>query len=95
MARIQFIPPENLSWEGGSKSLMELCDEQNAGILFGCRQGACGSCLIRIISPSESLSPMQEEEADFLASLKAGPADRLACQCRVLGEVIFETDPEL
>ena len=70
--------------------LYDLNEDYDLGILFGCRQGACGSCRIQILSPLESVSPMDEEEREFLTSLGAEVDERLACQCRVVSDVTFK-----
>lgn len=57
-------------------------------ISFGCRAGACGACAIEIIKGSENLSAMDEDEKAFLDELALGESIyRLACQCKVLGNV--------
>jgi ferredoxin len=57
-------------------------------IPFGCRAGACGACAIEVLEGGESLSEQQPAEANFLRELGfAGPRFRLACQCRVSGNV--------
>jgi ferredoxin len=57
-------------------------------LMFGCRQGACGSCAIKILSGSENLSEMTFDERDFLESITYDPQEyRLACQCRVYGDI--------
>ena len=30
-------------------SIIDLCEEEETSILFGCRDGACGACLIRVV----------------------------------------------
>lgn len=66
--------------------ILEACEE--AGVHFACGgQGFCGTCVVRVISGGENLSPPTEKELDFLGEdgLKK---ERLACQCRILkGEV--------
>lgn len=70
---------EEMEIEEGS-SIQEACEEQ--GIPFCCTEGQCGTCVIRVTEGMENLSPMTEEEVDFL-----GPTEdeRLACQCRLNG----------
>lgn len=61
------------------ESLLDHC--QGTSILFGCGDGSCGSCLIRVVSGSDVLSPPSEEEKDFLSLLGSEEDERLACQC--------------
>jgi ferredoxin len=61
---------------------------------FDCRKADCGICLVRIEAGAEHLSPLTESERDFLKAMRADADERLACQCRVLGDVkVFVPDP--
>ena len=46
--------------------------------------------MVRVIDGAENLSPMQDDERDFLETMAAEPEERLACQCRVSGDVRLE-----
>jgi ferredoxin len=46
--------------------------------------------MIRVKSGAENLSPMEHNERDFLETMAARPDERLACQCRVKGDVVLE-----
>tara|TARA_B100001094_G_C17808638_1_gene612730 strand:- start:37 stop:321 length:285 start_codon:yes stop_codon:yes gene_type:complete len=65
--------------------LIEMCEDHDTSILFGCRDGACGACMVKVIEGDEHLSPMGEDEKDFLETMGAEPDERLACQCKVSG----------
>ncbi|NML33058.1 2Fe-2S iron-sulfur cluster-binding protein [Paraburkholderia antibiotica] len=57
-------------------------------IPFGCRSGACGACVIEVLSGTDALGTRHEPEATFLQKLGfAGEQFRLACQCRLAGDV--------
>jgi len=68
-------------------SMIDVCENIDTSILFGCRDGACGACMIRVIENPHNLSAMEEHERDFLETMAARDDERLACQCRVLGDV--------
>ena len=70
--------------------LINLCEDHDTSILFGCRDGACGACLVRVKEGMENLSPMGEDERDFLETMAAEDDERLACQCSVSGDVKLE-----
>jgi ferredoxin len=70
--------------------LIDLSEEHDTSILFGCRDGACGACMIRVLDGEDRLSPMSEDEKDFLETMAAEPNERLACQCKLLGDVTIE-----
>ena len=71
-------------------ALIDICEEHDTSILFGCRDGACGACMIRVKEGADNLSPMEPDERDFLETMAASPDERLACQCRVRGDVVVE-----
>ncbi len=70
--------------------LIDMCETEDTSILFGCRDGACGACMIRVLEGQENLSPIKDDEKDFLETMAAEPNERLACQCKVLGDVKIE-----
>jgi len=71
-------------------ALIDIGEQHDTSILFGCRDGACGACMVRVVSGAENLSPMEENEKDFLSTMAAAPNERLACQCKVKGDVVLE-----
>jgi ferredoxin len=46
--------------------------------------------MIRVVQGAENLSPMKDDERDFLETMAAEPNERLACQCKVRGDVTVE-----
>ena len=71
-------------------AMIDLCEDHDTSILFGCRDGACGACMIRVLEGAENLSPIRDDERDFLETMAAEPNERLACQSKVLGDVKVE-----
>ena len=71
-------------------ALIDMCEDHDTSILFGCRDGACGACMIRVLEGAENLTPMKNDEKDFLETMAAEPNERLACQCKVKGDVVIE-----
>lgn len=58
---------------------------QNSPILFGCRTGICGTCLV---SATGELLPPTSEEKEVLSILAPqNPAARLACQIHATGDL--------
>jgi len=71
--------------------------QRKTGLIeYDCKEADCGICLFRVISGQENLSPPTVREADFLRAMRCDPNERLACQCRVFGDVKIriEGDPE-
>ena len=73
-----------------NQAIIDVCETQDTSILFGCRDGACGASLVKVLENPQNLSPMEDAERDFLETLSGQPGERLACQCRVLGDVVIE-----
>lgn len=60
-------------------------------IKFGCCQGECGTCAIKIKSGEQNLSPQTRQEKSTLTRLGLH-SHRLACQCALLGDVVIDDD---
>jgi ferredoxin len=65
--------------------LIEISEKAGAGITYGCREGECGTCMMRIISGMENMSERSVLENKVLQENMAGRNNRLACQAQVLG----------
>ncbi|MEH2084520.1 MAG: 2Fe-2S iron-sulfur cluster-binding protein [Nostoc sp.] len=67
------------------ENLSEHLTVQNSPVLFGCRTGICGTCLVEVIG---DIPPPQSDEQEMLETLAANhPYARLACQVNVKGNV--------
>jgi ferredoxin len=56
-------------------------------IQFGCCQGHCGTCAIKIMDGEQNLSKKTKQEIKTLYLKQLDASYRLACQCALLGEV--------
>jgi len=85
--------PVRIAYDGGLRaegrrglSILELSSLNDIPHAHVCSARArCGTCRVRVESGADALSPLGEIERATLARVHAGPADRLACQARVLG----------
>jgi ferredoxin len=60
----------------------------NSPVLFGCRTGICGTCLVQIKSGHESLTPPDEAEIEALEIYAPGVENaRLACQIALTSDI--------
>lgn len=65
--------------------LIEVSEKIGAGLTYGCREGECGTCMMKIVSGAENLAAPSVLEDQVLKENYAGVANRLACQAQVLG----------
>ncbi|WP_435279879.1 2Fe-2S iron-sulfur cluster-binding protein [Streptomyces sp. 1222.5] len=66
--------------------LLNVSTEHNLPVVFGCKAGRCGSCLVQVLAGSSNLSAPTARESRILDVLDSEPDWRLACQCFVFGE---------
>lgn len=60
-------------------------------IPYGCEDGKCGTCIVKAVEGKENLSAMEEKEQQTLEVMGMGDGEhRLACQCKVNGDVTIE-----
>jgi ferredoxin len=59
------------------KAIRDACEE--LGVLFGCRSGLCGTCMIDVVEGEENLSELTEEEV----AMDRDRNHRLACQAKI------------
>lgn len=64
----------------------EIVEASGADVTFGCRNGTCGTCRIRIEEGLENISQPNREEFDFLQSMEAHSDERLGCQICIHGD---------
>lgn len=62
--------------------LSEVLNVSNSPVLFGCRTGVCGTCLVEVDEVTlVKLPPQNETEKELLAIIcPENPRARLACQ---------------
>jgi ferredoxin len=71
--------------------LSEQLDAGNSPLLFGCRTGICGTCLVRVRGEVPAPS---DDERELLEVLAPGdPEARLACQLYALSDLEVEPHP--
>ena len=66
-------------------SVKDAVDEHGAEIPFGCREGACATCVIRVKEGAEFLNSLTENEEMTLLPNEIEEGLRLACQLTVSG----------
>ncbi len=70
---------------GSRGTLLALCQAGGLPVASACSgRGACGRCLVTVLSGAEALSRPGSRERRLLARLGAAPDQRISCQCRLL-----------
>jgi ferredoxin len=78
-------------WLPRNAHLVDALELGVAGLIFGCRAGACGICVIEVREGAGNLSPCKENEAGLLEALGFQQRSvRLACQCRLHGDIVID-----
>ncbi len=70
--------------------VIDVSEKVGAGIMYGCREGDCGTCLMHVLKGGENLSVPSVLESKILQENMAGKNFRLACQAQILGDVTVE-----
>ncbi len=84
--KIQFVDKDYQSIElERNQNLAEYLTIENSPILFGCRTGICGTCIVAI---EGDIPPASEEEIELLEVLAPeNPKARLACQIQLTNDI--------
>lgn len=90
MPKVQITTDDKTIEVPAGYRMIDMCEDHDTSILFGCRDGACGACMIRVKKGAENLNKMEDDERDFLETMAAEDDERLACQCKVKGDVVIE-----
>ncbi|HJZ19224.1 MAG TPA: 2Fe-2S iron-sulfur cluster-binding protein [Candidatus Nanoarchaeia archaeon] len=77
MAKIIYAKTGQEKSVSDGEKIKTACEE--LGVLFGCEDGICGTCMINIVSGEKNLSDLTQAEKDLERDLK----NRLACQCKI------------
>ncbi|WP_414622656.1 2Fe-2S iron-sulfur cluster binding domain-containing protein [Calothrix sp. CCY 0018] len=84
--KIQFIESKYSSIELTiDQKLAEHLTVENSPILFGCRTGICGTCIVAV---EGNIPPPSSEEKELLEVLAPeNPKARLACQIQLTNDI--------
>ena len=88
-ARVTFQDVQRTVEVPAGTRLIEVSEQAGAGIVYGCREGECCTCLTEIVSGYENLAAPSTLEDQVLKDNLAPRHHRLACQAQVLkGEIV-------
>lgn len=74
--------------------LLDVSEDVGTGIVYGCRQCGCGTCMMEVVEGEEGLAPPSVLELRVLEHHEAGAHRRLACQARIVGDVTLRPRPQ-
>jgi ferredoxin len=66
--------------------VIEISEKIGAGIIYGCREGDCGTCMMEVVEGWNNLSEPSVLEEKVLRDNMAKRHNRLACQAQILGD---------
>lgn len=66
--------------------VIEVSEQVGAGIVYGCREGDCGTCMMHVQEGWHNLTEPSVLEEKVLKENMAGRRDRLACQAQIIGD---------
>lgn len=91
MAKIKFISNDVAhNVPSGTDLLQAYRINPAIPLQFGCTQGACGTCAIKIIEGAEQMTKLTKQEVQTLRCKGLGEGYRLACQCAINGDITIE-----
>jgi ferredoxin len=91
MAKIKFVMDDMEFEASEGEKLVDVCRKAGSSIPFGCTNGICGTCIVRVTSGMNTVSEKDPDEAMTLEMFGADdPEHRLACQCVVKGDITLD-----
>jgi ferredoxin len=66
--------------------VIEVSEKIGAGIIYGCREGDCGTCIMEVTEGWNNLTTPSVLEEKVLKENMAGRHNRLACQAQIIGD---------
>lgn len=83
MAKINF-QPDHLTHEcEDGMMLIDVCEEVDVSLSFGCTEGTCGVCELTIVEGREYCNKPSEEEKEYLYEEDLAKGMRLGCQLKI------------
>ncbi len=70
--------------------VIEVSEKVGSGIIYGCRECDCGTCMMEITEGYNNLSEPSVLEDKVLRENMGGRHQRLACQAQILGDVTIK-----
>ncbi len=89
MPKVKFNGEEVEVQEGSG--LRDVAIDNGWSVAFGCGDGVCGTCIVKIAEGKDNLLPIEEKELQTLSVMGLDDGNhRLLCQCKIRGDVAIE-----
>lgn len=66
--------------------VIEVSEKIGSGIIYGCREGDCGTCMMHVVDGWNNLTEPSVLEEKVLRENNAARHNRLACQAQIIGD---------
>ena len=83
MACIYFKPDGITHKIEDGSALIDICDEIDVSLSFGCTEGTCGVCELTVVDGNKNLSKITDEEKEYLLPEDLETGMRLGCQLKI------------
>ena len=83
MAKITFQPDQLTHECEDGMMLIDVCEEIDTELSFGCTEGTCGVCELTVVKGRENCNQPNEEEKDYLYEEDLEKGMRLGCQLKI------------
>jgi ferredoxin len=71
--------------------LKDVTKDNGWPIAYGCEDGVCGTCIVKVEEGQDNLSPKEEVEDQTLEMMCMNDGEhRLCCQCKVNGDITIK-----
>lgn len=92
MPKVTFTNNGESAEATANQPLKEITKTSGWPIAYGCEDGVCGTCIVRVAAGKENLNDMEETEQQTLEIMGMNDGEhRLCCQCKIKdGEVSIE-----
>jgi len=91
MFKVKFSNTGDVAEIEEGNDLMDVTREKSRPIAYGCENGMCGTCIVKVTEGMENLSKLDDQESQTLDVMGMNDGEhRLACKCKVNGDVTIE-----
>ena len=72
-------------------AIKDVTKDQGWPIAYGCEDGVCGTCIVKVVEGKENVSKIEDQEAQTLDMMCMNDGEyRLCCQCKANGDITIE-----